>query len=74
MLSIDADREASIRQIYHRHWLEVRPCARAVLTLSALQKESAHCAHVFTTVSDITAMEAEHLLKRKCDVILPNGA
>jgi glycogen(starch) synthase len=29
--------------------------------------------HVFTTVSDITALEAEQLLGRRADVILPNG-
>ena len=28
---------------------------------------------MFTTVSDITAFEAEHVLGRKVDVILPNG-
>jgi glycogen synthase len=30
-------------------------------------------AEVFTTVSEITAMEAEHILKRKPDVLLLNG-
>ncbi|XP_026517253.1 glycogen [starch] synthase, muscle-like, partial [Terrapene carolina triunguis] len=29
--------------------------------------------HVFTTVSQITAVEAEHLLKRKPDMVTPNG-
>jgi glycogen(starch) synthase len=28
---------------------------------------------LFTTVSDVTAVECEHLLKRKCDLITPNG-
>ena len=28
---------------------------------------------MFTTVSDITSREAEHLIKRKPDVITPNG-
>ena len=46
----DCDHEASIRQIYHRY---------------SLERASAHLAHVFTTVSHITAFEAEHLLKRK---------
>lgn len=44
------DKEAGDRQIYHRYCLE---------------RAAAHCAHVFTTVSQITAIEAEHLLKRK---------
>jgi glycogen(starch) synthase len=38
-----------------------------------LERAAAHGSHVFTTVSDITAFECEHLLGRKPDVILPNG-
>jgi glycogen(starch) synthase len=38
-----------------------------------LERAAAHGAHVFTTVSDITAFECEHLLGRKPDLILPNG-
>jgi glycogen(starch) synthase len=38
-----------------------------------IERAAAHGAHVFTTVSDITAFECEHLLGRKPDVILPNG-
>lgn len=52
------DEEAGRRGIYHRYCLE---------------RAAAHCAHVFTTVSHITAYEAEHLLKRKPDGVLPNG-
>lgn len=44
------DKEAGERQIYHRYCME---------------RASVHCAHVFTTVSEITAVEAEHMLKRK---------
>ncbi|XP_059831648.1 glycogen [starch] synthase, muscle-like [Hypanus sabinus] len=54
----DVDKEAGTRQIYHRYCME---------------RAAVHCAHVFTTVSEITAMEAEHLLKRKPDVVTPNG-
>ncbi|XP_053320678.1 glycogen [starch] synthase, liver [Spea bombifrons] len=54
----DLDREAGERQIYHRYCME---------------RASVHCAHVFTTVSQITGIEAEHMLKRKPDVITPNG-
>lgn len=54
----DIDKEAGERQIYHRYCME---------------RASAHCAHVFTTVSQITGIEAEHMLKRKADVITPNG-
>ena len=38
-----------------------------------VEKNSAAFADVFTTVSEITGMEAEHLLKKKPDVLLPNG-
>jgi glycogen(starch) synthase len=38
-----------------------------------LERSAAHGAHVFTTVSDITAIECEHLLNRKPDLLLPNG-
>lgn len=52
------DEEAGKRQIYHRYCLE---------------RGAAHLSHVFTTVSEITGYEAEHLLKRKPDFITPNG-
>jgi glycogen synthase len=54
----DVDYEAGKRGIYHRYCLE---------------RASTHCADVFTTVSHITAYEAENLLKRKPDGVLPNG-
>lgn len=52
------DEEAGKRQIYHRYCME---------------RAATHMAHVFTTVSEITGYEAEHLLKRKADIITPNG-
>jgi glycogen(starch) synthase len=39
----------------------------------AIERAAAHAAVVFTTVSEVTAFEAEKLLGRKPDVILPNG-
>lgn len=54
----DIDKEAGDRQIYHRYCLE---------------RAAVHCAHVFTTVSQITAVEAKHMLHRKPDVVTPNG-
>lgn len=54
----DVDAEAGKRGIYHRYCIE---------------RGAAHCADVFTTVSDITAYEAEHLLKRRPDGVTPNG-
>lgn len=38
-----------------------------------VEKNSAAFSDVFTTVSEITGMEAEHFLKKKPDVLLPNG-
>jgi len=38
-----------------------------------VEKNSAKFADIFTTVSNITAFEAECLLKRKVDAVLPNG-
>jgi len=58
MDKFNIDKEAGDRGIYHRYCVE---------------RAAVHCAHVFTTVSEITAFEAEHLLKRRADVILPNG-
>ena len=57
-LQFDVDKEAGDRQIYHRYCLE---------------RAAAHCAHILSTVSEVTAKEAECLLKRKPDIILPNG-
>lgn len=54
----DVDAEAGKRGIYHRYCVE---------------RAAAHSCDVFTTVSHITAFEAEHLLKRKPDGVLPNG-
>ena len=38
-----------------------------------LERAAAHGAHVFTTVSEVTAHECEHLLGRKVDFVLPNA-
>ena len=38
-----------------------------------MERAAAHCAHIFTTVSQITSYEAQHLLQRKPDIITPNG-
>lgn len=58
LANFDVDAEAGKRGIYHRYCIE---------------RAAAHSADVFTTVSHITAFEAEHLLKRKPDGVLPNG-
>jgi len=54
----NCDAEAGKRGFYHRYCIE---------------RAGAHLAHVFTTVSDITGKESEFLIKRKPDMITPNG-
>ena len=55
---IDPEAEAGDRNIYHRYCIE---------------RSAAHAADVFTTVSEVTATESEYLLKRKAELVLPNG-
>ncbi|MBU0714436.1 MAG: glycosyltransferase [Verrucomicrobia bacterium] len=38
-----------------------------------IERAAAHGAHVFTTVSNVTAMECKYLLSREVDLVLPNG-
>ncbi len=54
----DGDTQAAKYQILPRHLIE---------------KASAHACTVFTTVSNVTAVEADRLLGRNPDVIVPNG-
>jgi len=56
--NFNCDQEAGKRGIYHRYCIE---------------RAAAHLTHVFTTVSEITGVEATHLVKRKPDLITPNG-
>ena len=39
----------------------------------AIERSAAWSASVFTTLSDVTSIEAEHFLGRKPDMLLPNG-
>lgn len=56
--NFNCDEEAGKRGFYHRYCIE---------------RASSHLSHVFTTVSDITSKEAEYLIKRKPDILTPNG-
>jgi len=40
---------------------------------ATIEWTAAHSAHVFTTVSEVTATECRHLLGREPDVLVPNG-
>ena len=55
--------------------IDVEAAARDldVSSKHSMESVAAREADVFTTVSEITALECEHLLKRKPDVILLNG-
>ncbi len=55
---LDGDQEAKKFNVQAQHQIE---------------KAAAHAAQVFTTVSDITAEECTHLLRRTPDMLLPNG-
>ncbi len=44
-----------------------------VKPIAEIERASAHGAHIFTTVSEITGNECTHLLGRTPDLILPNG-
>jgi glycogen(starch) synthase len=44
-----------------------------VLPIAQFERAAAHGSHIFTTVSEVTALECEHLLGRLPDIVLPNG-
>lgn len=46
---------------------------RGIMPRYSIERAAVHGAHVFTTVSEITRWESEHLLGRRADHILPNG-
>lgn len=39
----------------------------------SVERQAAHFAHAFTTVSDVTAVECRQLLEKEPDVVTPNG-
>lgn len=45
----------------------------SIETEAAIEFHSAQSCDLFTTVSEVTARECKHLLKRKPDAVLPNG-
>ncbi|MEO6435193.1 MAG: glycosyltransferase, partial [Tepidisphaeraceae bacterium] len=55
---INGDEQAAKYQIWPKH---------------AIERAAAHACTVFTTVSEVTGFEAERLLGRRPDAILPNG-
>ena len=52
---------------------EVEATKFNVKPIAEIERASAHGAHIFTTVSEITGKECTYLLGRTPDLILPNG-
>lgn len=75
--SIATKRLASVDFIIGRRFYLDKSCKVDVFNDSSfrycIERAAAHLCHTFTTVSDITGKEAEHLIKRKADIITPNG-
>ncbi len=57
-------RSANPDELAYKHGIEAK---------HLMEKASARNAHVFTTVSGVTAREAEFILGRRPDLVLPNG-
>lgn len=68
---------ASDNPNFYSHLPFINPEAEAqryaIFPRFQIEKAAAHASTVFTTVSEVTAREAGHLLGRRPDVILPNG-
>src|SRR4029079_14699540 len=68
---------ASNSPVFYDHLPFIRPDEEAakyqIWPRFAIERAAAHASIVFTTVSEVTAYEAEKLLGRRPDVILPNG-
>jgi glycogen(starch) synthase len=62
---------------FYSRFKEINPDEKAVQLQvrekHQIEKQAALQATIFTTVSEITGLEAEHFLGRKPEVILPNG-
>lgn len=59
----------------HLPFFDIEKEARhfGIFTESVIERLSANLADKMTTVSDVTAIESAHLLKKKVDAVLPNG-
>jgi glycogen(starch) synthase len=68
-----ANADAPLYELLGKTLLEEEAKKHGVQAKHSMEKAAANACHVFTTVSEITGMEAEHLLGRKPDVLLPNG-
>jgi glycogen synthase len=67
---------SSIDDFYDRlPWIDQGEEAKRynVTTQHGIERAAAHGAHVFTTVSSVTAEECTYLLGRPVDVVTPNG-
>ena len=68
---------ASDNPQFYQQLMLVNPDAEAarynIYPRFAIERAAAHAATLFTTVSQVTNIEAAHLLGRSADAILPNG-
>ena len=68
-----ANSEAPLYEILDKVNPDEESYKKGVSSKHLIEKAAAQQADAFTTVSEITGMEAEHLLGKKPDVLLPNG-
>ncbi|HID08975.1 TPA: glycogen synthase, partial [Candidatus Micrarchaeota archaeon] len=64
LYSMIDSRSGNPDELAYRHGIEAK---------HLMEKAAAQNAHVFTTVSNVTAREAEFILGRRPDLVLPNG-
>ena len=64
LYSLIDSRSENSDELAYKHGIEAK---------HLMEKASATYSHAFTTVSDVTAREAEFILGRKPDFVLPNG-
>jgi glycogen synthase len=68
-----ANSEAPLYEILDKVNPEHEAGTHGVQSKHSIEKAAANTANIFTTVSEITGMEAQYLLGRKPEVLLPNG-
>ncbi|VBB34519.1 unnamed protein product [Acanthocheilonema viteae] len=71
------DEEAGKRKIIFRDYFLLinldNDIIIAIYHQYCMERAACRMAHVFTTVSEITSIEAEHLIQQKPDIVTPNG-
>ena len=60
-------------EYFHNYYGDQMAAELGMVSKHSAEKQAAHVADCFTTVSEPTARECEQLLERRPDVVLPNG-